>query len=1095
MADPNGIVARTVAALRYAWTGNMDWFGPLDPLPDQAPPEVKGRAWDYPVGSNLNYVPRKAEPISFHKLKNLANNCGPLKLVMGRQRDLVKALEWSIKPKAKQAKGAAIDPQIAAITAILEYPDREHDWSQWINGFLDQLFVIDALTIYPRKTRGGDLYALELIDGATITPLIDSSGRRPVAPDEAYQQILKGLPAVHYSTDEIIYYPENYRVDRIYGYSRVEMLVDEVETMIARLKSQKGFFERGNIGKGFFEAPPTYNPDQTKALETHWNALMSSDGGRRLADQNQVPWVPSGTKFNETKIDIFEPAFDEWLIRLICFLFDVAPTPFLKQAGLGHGSATTDKEASEEGGIAQLKQLIRRLMNRILAVHFQRPDLEFAWQEDNEPDPKTAADIANTRLRNGSLTINRYLDRMGEDRIEGGDDALIYTATGAVKLADVIDPPPPPPPSVQLVPGQDADAIDDKTPANDDGPPGKLAKEAGGDDQAKFTNLIASYLSKRGAIIAKQIADALGIATPDAAAIANALDGVDWDWSDLADSAETILSGIAVSAGTEAVSKLGLFDKDTLAKVSERATAYAADRAAELVGMKVVDGELVDNPDAAWSISSATRDMLRGTITNAVEAGASNDTLAKDIADSAAFSRERAMTIARTETAKADVQGSRAGWKVSGLVAGRQWLAGDGCCDECQALDGEIVGIDEEFPDGDAPLHPNCLPGDSLVAACGDISGVSQRWYDGDLVVINTAAGHHLSCTPNHPVLTSSGWVAARHLDLGGDVISCRLGDGITIDGGDHENMPARIEDVAEAFRRSEQVAAVPVPVSAEDFHGDGKSSEVAIIWTDRALRHDANATICKHCGKDLLVVRDVEFAAHHSSGAPNLLVDRVRAPGRGGVGSLDLGAATFGAHAFPGEAPGVAHTAPSDAPRCQNARDDAAGDPEVFGDALFSAPGEVRNGNRLLVDGGSGSDSNTSLGKGASYDAVADPEFAANPRDIVATFVKADSLSLDSPGSLGASEIAALAQGARDSAHGKPELSADFSKGFPGPVFVDHIVNVARHQFSGHVYNLDTAGGYYIAEGIVTHNCECTELAVLPEDMPDGAESAETDD
>ena len=34
------------------------WFGPLQPLAPMAPPEVKGRQFDYPFGANLNYIPR-----------------------------------------------------------------------------------------------------------------------------------------------------------------------------------------------------------------------------------------------------------------------------------------------------------------------------------------------------------------------------------------------------------------------------------------------------------------------------------------------------------------------------------------------------------------------------------------------------------------------------------------------------------------------------------------------------------------------------------------------------------------------------------------------------------------------------------------------------------------------------------------------------------------------------------------------------------------------------------------------------------------------------------------------------------------------------
>ena len=57
---PSNLIARLTTAARYAITGVTpdSWFGPQQPLQPQAPPEVKGRQWDYPFGVNLSYVPR-----------------------------------------------------------------------------------------------------------------------------------------------------------------------------------------------------------------------------------------------------------------------------------------------------------------------------------------------------------------------------------------------------------------------------------------------------------------------------------------------------------------------------------------------------------------------------------------------------------------------------------------------------------------------------------------------------------------------------------------------------------------------------------------------------------------------------------------------------------------------------------------------------------------------------------------------------------------------------------------------------------------------------------------------------------------------------
>ncbi len=76
---------------------------------------------------------------------------------------------------------------------------------------VEDLLVIDAATIYPRYDRGGKLYSLDVVDGATIKPLIGEDGRAPEPPDPAYQQILHGVPAADFSADELLYLPRNVR--------------------------------------------------------------------------------------------------------------------------------------------------------------------------------------------------------------------------------------------------------------------------------------------------------------------------------------------------------------------------------------------------------------------------------------------------------------------------------------------------------------------------------------------------------------------------------------------------------------------------------------------------------------------------------------------------------------------------------------------------------------------------------------------------------------------------------------------------------------------------------------------------------------------
>jgi hypothetical protein len=103
-------------------------------------------------------------------------------------------------------------------------PDRRRSFADWLRMLVEDMLVIDAATLYPRYTRGGSLYSLDIIDGATIKPLIGEDGRAPEAPDPAYQQILHGVPAADFSADELLYLPRNMRAHKLYGLSPVEQI-------------------------------------------------------------------------------------------------------------------------------------------------------------------------------------------------------------------------------------------------------------------------------------------------------------------------------------------------------------------------------------------------------------------------------------------------------------------------------------------------------------------------------------------------------------------------------------------------------------------------------------------------------------------------------------------------------------------------------------------------------------------------------------------------------------------------------------------------------------------------------------------------------
>jgi hypothetical protein len=265
---PPSVFARLAEASRYVITGVSPgaWFGPLQPLAPMAPPEVKGRQFDYPFGANLNYIPRADDGVSFQELRGLADALPLLRAVIETRKDQIAAQNYAIRTRSR-ADAPDASRNIDAVSEFFARPDRRRSFADWLRILVEDMLVIDAATIYPRYNRGGSLSSLDIIDGATIKPLIGEDGRAPEAPDPAYQQILKGVPAADFSAEELIYLPRNVRSHRLYGMSPVEQIALTVNIALRRDAAMLDYYRSGSSPDAFATLPKEWTADQIRSFQ------------------------------------------------------------------------------------------------------------------------------------------------------------------------------------------------------------------------------------------------------------------------------------------------------------------------------------------------------------------------------------------------------------------------------------------------------------------------------------------------------------------------------------------------------------------------------------------------------------------------------------------------------------------------------------------------------------------------------------------------------------------------------------------------------------------------------------------------------------
>lgn len=399
------------------------WFGPLNPLPPVAPPQTKVRRFDYPSGTNLTGLPRTYDAISFQQMRDLADSLDLVRVAIETRKDQVSKTPWSFRScAASKPRSSVAAPQsamrIAELTDFFSRPDGEHDFDDWLRMIVEDLLVIDAVTLAATAddrgtvwTPGAKIRRFEVIDGATIKRVIDEMGRTPAAPAVAYQQILKGVPAIDFTADELVYRPRNVRAHKFYGYSPVEQIVITINLALRRQMFTMAYYTDGNVPEAICQAPQEWSPNTITEFQDWFDSELAGN----LAKRRRITFVPNtGGKdaVQFTKEPPLASDLDEWLARVVCWAFSISPQALIKQ--MNRATAETAKEQSEEEGIAPLLNWLASLINGLVRKYFGYDDVEFAWGERKDENKLEQAQINQIYVQAGVLTVDEVREGLGK---------------------------------------------------------------------------------------------------------------------------------------------------------------------------------------------------------------------------------------------------------------------------------------------------------------------------------------------------------------------------------------------------------------------------------------------------------------------------------------------------------------------------------------------------------------------------------------------------------------------------------------------------------------------------------------------------------
>ena len=142
----------------------------------------------------------------------------------------------------------------------------------------------------------------------------------------------------------------------------------------------------------------------------------------------------TAVKIQQTKEPEQKNDFDEWLARIICYVFSVLPQWAVK--AMNRATADNQSAQAEDEGLEPTKEWVKDLIDQIITEEFASSDLELVWLAEDDNDlGKNEAALEN-RVKLGALTLNELRDALGLDPYTNpvADRPMVLTATGYVPI-------------------------------------------------------------------------------------------------------------------------------------------------------------------------------------------------------------------------------------------------------------------------------------------------------------------------------------------------------------------------------------------------------------------------------------------------------------------------------------------------------------------------------------------------------------------------------------------------------------------------------------------------------------------------------------
>jgi len=387
-----------------------------------------------PYGFNsFQNVSKPTVNIDFSVLRQMSIYYPIARACIDRIKTQVTQLEWDISSVDEN-----IDIEKNKLKQIkTEFLKLFHSgFRNFLDKCVEDILVIDALSIYKQKTIGGQLYRLLPIDGTTIKLRVTKDGLTPEPPEIAYAQYIHNELSAEMTTDNLIYRIKNPRTNTPYGLSPMESLILTISSALQSQNYNLAYLTDGNDPEGFLTMPEDWSEERILKFSQYWDAML----GGSLSLRRKLKFIPGKSQYTSVRKpdDMSFEKFELWLLQQTCSCFGVPPQDIGFTYQVNRATAEAEQIIGKERGLRPMINFLKEIFDEVLQIELGHTDLQFIWLNVDPQDLLVEAQRNEILIRTGQRSIDECRKEDGYDPL--GIDHFVI-GTGITMIKDLINPP------------------------------------------------------------------------------------------------------------------------------------------------------------------------------------------------------------------------------------------------------------------------------------------------------------------------------------------------------------------------------------------------------------------------------------------------------------------------------------------------------------------------------------------------------------------------------------------------------------------------------------------------------------------------------